>query len=472
MFHTLRTTCVLAGLGLGTAALAQAPASPPPAAKDAAALAYANATTAPSKSWKGPVFQLSHNYPQKAPAPCAPTVCKWLAKDIGVSFDETPGSPTTQWSPAWNTYMQNILDYIREGQNEQLDNTVGWQVNVNGTTRWFHVPWMAYDPTRGREFVHGLTNERTAVLSDFLGTDLVVKKGSNALPLSATQSTSKGFETWAFGVYNEYGGYAIGRSWGTDGKPQTAMMNGVAQPAGLPFPEGTLVAKILFTTATPKDVPYLEGSPAWQADRHIEKDNQFLCQRAVQEVRMVQLDIAVVDSRSPTRWVFGTFAYNGKLKGKTFWERLAPVGVQWGNDPWSFPAVPKVGSLPIVQSVLNTKIGIPQHFGCNGRLAGPVDNKLSSCMACHANGYTPQAGLIAGPNTTPNIFGFPGQCTTHSPDNANYFTNNQFPMSYTGGQYENLMNMDTSLQMQVAFLQYGQFAQAGQPVACKDNIGN
>jgi hypothetical protein len=59
-----------------------------------------------------------------------------------------------------------------------------------------------------------------------------------------------------------------------------------------------------------------------------------------------------------------------KLKGKTMWERLEPVGVQWGNDPWSFPAVPKADTVPIVQSVLNTKIGTPQHFGCNNRLAG------------------------------------------------------------------------------------------------------
>jgi hypothetical protein len=26
---------------------------------------------------------------------------------------------------------------------------------VAGKTRWFNVPWMAYDPTVGREFVHG-----------------------------------------------------------------------------------------------------------------------------------------------------------------------------------------------------------------------------------------------------------------------------------------------------------------------------
>jgi hypothetical protein len=40
-------------------------------------------------------------------------------------------------------------------------------------------------------------------------------------------------------------------------------------------------------------------------------------------------------------------------------------------------------------------------------------------------------------------------------------------MAYTGGQYPGLLSMDTSLQMQVAFEQYGQYKQYGQPVACK-----
>jgi hypothetical protein len=44
-------------------------------------------------------------------------------------------------------------------------------------------------------------------------------------------------------------------------------------------------------------------------------------------------------------------------------------------------------------------------------------------------------------------------------------------MSYSGGQYPNLMNMDTSLQLWVAFLQYGQFNQAGQPQACVNPSG-
>lgn len=295
--------------------------------------------------------------------------------------------------------------------------------------------------------------------------------GQNPLPLTATTQTSKGFETWAFGVYNPWGAYAIGQTWNPDGTPRiNANPNtGIGpQPAGLPFPSGTLVAKLLFTTATPAEVPYLEGSPVWQADRHVETEKGFLCQRQVQEVRLVQLDVAVVDSRSPTRWVYGTFAYNGKLKGETVWDRLVPVGVQWGNDPWSSPATSKADSQPIVQSVLNKSIGTPQHFGCNNRLAGPVDNKLSSCIACHANAYTPPSGVAQSKTNLPIIFGFAGQCTTQAPENADYFINNQFPMPYSNAQYPNLMNMDTSLQLMVAFLQFGQFNQAGAPLACSN----
>ncbi|MDC0711621.1 hypothetical protein POL68_24340 [Stigmatella sp. ncwal1] len=485
MFRNLCSTLVLATLGWvsGAQAQAAAPTQPTPKPSSASArrsvpkqsaadFAYRNATTPPISGWTGPVFQLSHSYPQQDPGTCPSTVCTWLANEK-VSFTGVPaqGQAPAQWTPAWQEYMQQLLAYIREGQDLQLDNTAGWQLKVKDTTRWFHMPWMAYDSKQGREFIHGLTNERTASLSDFHG-QLQLQKGVNALSTGkGLRETAEGYETWAFGVYNEWGGYAIGRTWQPDGKPLTTERLGGPQPAGLPFPDGTLVAKLLFTTATPQDVSYLQGSPVWQAYRHVEWNDQYLCERQVQEVRLVQLDVAVVDHRSPTRWVFGTFAYNGEVNGATVWDRLVPVGVQWGNDPWSWPATSRADSLALIQSVINPAIIQTQHLGCHGRLAGPVDNRASSCMACHANGYTPPAGKTEDANTIPPLFGFNDMCVVSSPDNANYFTNNLFPMPYAGGQYPNLMNMDTSLQMWVAFLQYGQFNQVGQPKACVEPNG-
>ncbi len=435
--------------------------------QDAARRAFANAVSGPPPGWTGPVFELSHDYPQQEPGTCPESVCTWLFNDQ-VNFNVPLTDPPPEWNRAWAHYMQQLLDYIKLGQDPMLGNEIGWRVDVGGETRWFHVPWMAYDPTRGREFIHGMTNERTATIEDFIGPLPGLERGENRLPLSVTRSTEAGFETWAFGIYNQWGGWAVGQSWPPDGRGRTVQYGAQIAPAGLPFPQGTLVAKLLFTTATPEDVPYLRGSPTWQADRHIERDDEFLCRREPQEVRLVQLDVAVTDSRSPTGWVYGTFAYDGKMTGDSPWDRLAPVGVQWGSDPWTFPAVPEGSSIPAHESVLNLDIGIPQHFGCNGRLAGPVDNKLSSCMSCHGGGFAPPAGVPALSNTTPPIFGFEGLCTDYSAANSFYFANTAFPMAYTGGNYPGLISMDTSLQMQVAFFQYGQFNAYGQPVACTD----
>jgi len=454
---------VAAGVGLHSrvaAAAAEGGAS-------AQQLAFQNSVTGVPPGWTGPVFELSHDYPASDPGDCSPEVCTWLANDQ-VDFNVDLDDPPPQWNEVWANYLQQILDYVKEGQDPQLTDTEGWKAQVGGATRWFHVPWMAYDPSRGREFIHGLTNERTASIEDFIGPEAGLAEGRHALPLTATTKTSAGFETWAFGVYNPWGGYAIGRSWPQDGEPETAQYGSQVAPAGLPFPQGTLVAKLLFSTATPAEVYYLEGSPAWQADRHLEVDDEFECKRAPRPVYLVQLDVAVTDSRSPTGWVFGTFAYDGTIDAESPWDRLAPVGVQWGSDPWTFPAVPKAESLPPRESVLNLGIGIPQHFGCNGRLAGPVDNPQSSCLSCHGAAYAPPAGEAVMPNTMPPIFGFEGLCTNYSLNNAEYFAGTAFPMSYTGGNYPNLMSMDTSLQMQVAFEQYGQFNQYGEPVACTD----
>jgi hypothetical protein len=284
---------------------------------------------------------------------------------------------------------------------------------------------------------------------------------------AAVAETQKAFESWAFGMYNEWGAYAIGKSWAQDGKPSMNVFAGLIAPAGMPFPEGTVVAKMLFTAATPDDVPYLRDSPAWQVDGHKVDKGIVLCERQVSEMRLVQVDVAVVDSRSPTRWVFGTYAYNGNNPGATVWDRLEPVGLQWGSDPFPFPAVPTSESISPRESVLNTSIGTPQHFGCNKRLAGPVDNKDSSCLSCHGASFAPPAGVAATSTTTPPIFGFNGLCTNYSLSNAQYFENVQFPMGYTGGQYAGLINLDTSLQMQVAFFQYGQYKQYQKPVACR-----
>jgi hypothetical protein len=435
------------------------------AAETAKKEAYRDAVGKAPALWSGPTFNLSDAYPKQKPNACSQNDCPWLGIDLPMKTDFTEaGIPSWGGNELYNDYITAILNYIKRGQTPEFSNDTGFNVIVDGETEWFHVPWMAFDRKTGREFVHGLTNERTAVLSDFFSEN---RDGLHALP-NSNSGDEAGFETWAVGMYNSTGGYTIGKGWDDKGNPIIETVNGITSTKGMPFVEGTVVVKFLFTTATPKEVPYLKGSPVWQANSHIEKNDKFLCVRKVQEVRLVQVDVAVVDERSPSRWVYGTFAYISSSKGKTLWDKLQPVGLQWGMDEWTFPAVPKSESSTARQSVLNTSISAFEHFGCNGRLAGPVDNKLSSCLSCHGGAFANEAGFTFDRGAySPSIFGFDGLCEQYGQENVNYFQTIQFPQNYSGGNYANLMNLDTSLQMQIALQQWALFSQNGEAEACK-----
>jgi hypothetical protein len=454
---------------------ALAPSAAP--AQNAAQLAFRNAVEAPPPSWTGPVFSLSRNYPAAVPAQCPE--CTWLQvkPDFNPRLPPTP-TPNPWVNGKWADYIASILAYVKEGQDPQLSNAVGFRTDVNGHTRWFNVPWMAYDPSVGREFVHGTTNERTAHVRDLVGAPALAQsqsiRGVNMLPgmtPDCAQKYPQGFETWSVGYYNEWGGVAIGQAFPSDGQPRTANYLGSQMPAGLPFTEGTVVVKFLTTSAPVDCVPYLKGSPEWQINRHTYDPNakKYTCVREVQTSRLLQVDVAVIDLRSPTRWVYGTFGYDGNVPGDTVWDHLVPLGIQFGSDPWTFPAVPKSESLPAQQTVLNPDVKTYQHNGCNMRLAGPADNAQSSCMSCHGSGFAAGGGQPStmGVNIPP-AFGFAGMCTQYSLANAAYFQDIVPPQKFSGGQFADAMSLDTSLQLQVAFNQYGIFNTRKQPNACRD----
>ncbi len=443
------------------------------AGHDAAYYAFRDAAVGPGPSTIAtPHFKLSHNYPRTAPQPCPDSECTWLK--IPVNF--TPSFPAEKnlvQSPKWHgqhydEYITAVLDYVKQGQDANLDNQKGWQINVDGKTRWYNVPWMAYDPTAGREYIHGTTNERTAPLDEFIDHTPVSQLMMAGETEECKKSYPYGFESWSVGYYNEYGGYALSQAVPASGVPQVGEYLGNALPAGLPFPTGTVVVKILTSSVPESCVPFLHGSPAWQIDRHrMTGDKGYVCDREVQISHVVQVDVAVVDPRSPSRWVYGTFAYDGQVKGTNFWDHLVPVGLQWGSDPWSFPAVPKPVSLPLQESAINTDIQTFQHLGCLDRLAGPVDNPESSCTSCHSSAYAvPRGNLSKMGLSVPPSFGFSGMCQAYSQENADYFQNQQAPQQFPGGNYTGAISMDTSLQLAVAFTQYGVFHTDHQPNAC------
>jgi hypothetical protein len=119
-------------------------------------------------------------------------------------------------------------------------------------------------------------------------------------------------------------------------------------------------------------------------------------------VRLLQIDIAVKDHRAgPTGWIFGTFVYGGGPGGPkgSGWTNVAPVGVMWGNDPGYS------GSGPLKETWINPKVRMP-HLGYQGRLNGPVDNPISSCISCH---MTAEAGPKPGRSMIPPCDGTAAQ---------------------------------------------------------------
>jgi hypothetical protein len=278
------------------------------------------------------------------------------------------------------------------------------------------------------------------------------------------------FETWSVGFYNSCGAFSVGQTFPASGEPSTYTEPTTKQllATGMPFAEGTVVVKILNTTADETNVPYLKGSTTWQANGHkqLSPSSYSQCERAITRVHLVQMDLAVIDPRSPTRWVYSTLSYDGTLPGKTVWDRLKPLGVQWGSDAGTFPAVDKAQSKPAWESVL-APVKVPQHYGCEKRLAGVVDQANSSCVSCHMAAYAAPAGVlqVQGVNV-PNVFHFDGMCTTYNAANKSYFADYAYPAPAPGTSFKDAIALDSSLQVQVAFQQYAVYKHPEQPRTC------
>jgi hypothetical protein len=112
---------------------------------------------------------------------------------------------------------------------------------------------------------------------------------------------------------------------------------------------------------------------------------------------VAQFDIIVKDTRSApkTGWVFTTLVYDSSVPGDV-WDKMIPLGAQWGNDPQAT----RPGQ-PLVENWINPKAPkySTQTLGWGGRLSGPndgarndiaVNGKVlknepdSSCMSCHS----------------------------------------------------------------------------------------
>jgi hypothetical protein len=290
-------------------------------------------------NFQGPWFQLSQDYQPTAKAGDAP----WLKIDFRKGVKEA------------NDYLFAMRDYSFEGMIE-----VDFVPQKNTVRHWYHMPMMNFGNGR-REPIHGVTQERPVT-----GPELGVKPGVT-------------IHNYAVGFYNAPGGVAIGNVWKTN-TPDLSKSR---------FPKETMTFKILFSDGQPSDfsgADPMAGAPSFN----------ILTTSGPKTVRLLQMDVSALDSRSLTGWVFGTFAFQPSATDPSPWKRLRPVGLSWGNDPGYTPSDQQAGK-KFKQTIISDQAPdyAAAHLGWAGRTNGPVDNPISGCLSCHGTAQFPVAAALA-----------------------------------------------------------------------------
>jgi hypothetical protein len=367
----------------------------------------------PPKDWSGPVFRLSDRFPTSAAVDSGAQ--GWGDKKYDVLFaaDTAQDRKTT----LARDYIWDVMRYIQEGNIDSGDEKSDWNLCENRVRNWYHMPFQTYDTLSGREFVHGLTREAPVTFS--------LKAVSNP-----DKSDNLATTVWAVAFFNPTAAHTLGKVWKADG-------TAVAPTTDLSFDDGAVIGKLLFSTASPKQMPILEHMPAWTANISdpafcnckpnpgerscSQEDESQQCPRSTTRwtpLHLLQFDVSVKDHRAQgTGWVFGTFVADGQHAAaeKNSWNRIAPLGLMWGNDPppagghaINTPADPRAKGFAQevifwdVVARLNAGGGTvaakqPGHLGCNSRLNGPADNANSACMSCHMTASVADGKLMTPP---------------------------------------------------------------------------
>ena len=340
----------------------------------------------PSSVYSGPLFQLSHTYP---PTPVLPPDPPPWRQAIGL------GQINTQNAPA---YVQALKDYIASDMRTLLFDYSHWDAAAAG---WYNQPWLG--PVR--EPIHG-----TYVGSTF---------PAAMFPISGLTKT---MTTHVLVYYDAVAAGSLQRVWGQSAQDPIPGLN--AQ--GGQFPEGGLIVKPAFTTASGTDWPPIDGAFPWLIWAPTDRSGGS---PELQTVYLFQFDIIVKDTASVpgSGWVFATLVYDASVEGDN-WDKMIPLGAMWGNDPDVVSPencdylVP--GSCPpLSETWVNqaTPVYARETLGWGGRLSGPNDGSvdisavvqtpdglvpyngryaMSSCMSCHGVAeYQLMSFLLPSPST-------------------------------------------------------------------------
>lgn len=332
------------------------------------------------KDWSRPFRTVNLAYPDK------PVASAWLRQ-----------APRERLTPATApAYMAALKNHVAGSLRGMFEAPHGWQPADHG---WYDMPWMATatDPSGGREPLLASFTGQVLLQSTFADSGLTTDiQNHTVIYYDATAAT------------------LLKKLWANPFKPDRSVVS---------FPEGSLIVKAGAVTATPAQWPVLEGAAVWSVYRPpVPSKADANPSARVIPLRALQFDIIVKDSvASPqTGWVFMTYIHDRRAPGQSPWDKLVPLGAQWGNDPqWArTPQGRDPQGSPLKETWLNPMA--PRYsqatLGWGGRLSGPIDvserhnvlltsgqqlpkANVSSCLSCHGTAQSPfLSNLYPSPN--------------------------------------------------------------------------
>ena len=319
----------------------------------------------PRQQYNGPLFELSHDWPMQ---PLPPISDPPWSKAIG-------GGLITKENAA--AYVAALKEYVGPNARKLLLDYQNWDA---GKAHWYNEPWLGSI----RESIHGTYQAGQFQTDVFPGTGLKTT-----------------FDTSVLTYYDERAAYSLYKVWKSDA------LNPDIKTENFQFDDGSVIVKAaMFFSDDPKVQsdwwPVTNGATAWPlyVGVPIPSPGQPPPPPAVLTSYVMQFDIIVKDSKSApkTGWVFSTLVYDANAPGDA-WDKMVPLGVQWGNDPEANSALNPPPTLN--ENWINPQAPLyaTQTLGWGGRLSGPNDggrndiqvgnNVLknepdSGCMSCHS----------------------------------------------------------------------------------------
>lgn len=313
----------------------------------------------PSK-YSGKLFALSHDWPTTA-EPLSNTPWQAAIDNGQINVDNAAA------------YADALKQAVTKNGRALIQDYENWDAAAAG---WYNEPWLG----SLREAIHG-----TYPAGEF---------GPEIFPDTGLRAT---FQTHVLTYYDALGAYSLYNFWNTDAmKPNLDTQN--AQ-----FVEGSIVVKAaLFASVDPAQPKEwwdaLKGTQLWPLYLSLTDADGNAQPPQVWPSYLAQFDIIVKDSQSApqTGWVFMTLVYDADAPGTDVWDKMVPLGVQWGNDPQATSE-----DMPLTENWINPKAPkyATQTLGWGGRLSGPndggrnniaVDGKPmvnapnSGCISCHS----------------------------------------------------------------------------------------